>query len=258
MESDSFFCQLFKRLPQTLFELLGLPAALAKDYEFDPVEIKKSYRMDGLFRPKRPDMPAYFLEVQFHFSARFYANLFAKAFGYLNDNPKLRDWHAVALFESRGVEPDPEPFEDLIASRRVTRIYLNEIPATESTPIGLGILRLVCEAKANMPNLVERLVRQAKREFSSREASQNVIELVEELLIRRFAELDREEIRKMFHLTDIRKTAVWREASDEGSELAKREVIRNCLARRMPVKEIAALVGMSVQTVRRIAKEISK
>jgi predicted transposase YdaD len=91
MESDSFFCQLFKRLPQTLFEILGLPVELAKDYDFDPVEVKKSYRLDGLFRPKRAGLPAYFLEVQFYQSERFYRNLFAKVFTYLDNNVTIPD-----------------------------------------------------------------------------------------------------------------------------------------------------------------------
>jgi Protein of unknown function (DUF2887) len=39
MESDSFFYQLFKELPQTLFDLLGLPATQAESYRFDSVEL---------------------------------------------------------------------------------------------------------------------------------------------------------------------------------------------------------------------------
>ena len=57
MESDSFFCQLFKQLPQTLFEALDLPAVLAKSYRFDSVEVKKSFRIDGLFVPDRLTLP---------------------------------------------------------------------------------------------------------------------------------------------------------------------------------------------------------
>ncbi len=49
METDSFFCQLLKHLPQTVFELLGLPAKQAGGYRFDSVEVKKSFRIDGLF-----------------------------------------------------------------------------------------------------------------------------------------------------------------------------------------------------------------
>jgi len=43
METDSFFCQLFKQMPQTLFELLGLPAERARAYRFDSVEVTKVF-----------------------------------------------------------------------------------------------------------------------------------------------------------------------------------------------------------------------
>jgi predicted transposase YdaD len=45
-----------------------------------------------------------------------------------------------------------------------------------------------------------------------------IVELTEEILIRRYSSLDREEIRQMFKLHDIRKTRVWQEAHEEGLE----------------------------------------
>jgi hypothetical protein len=48
MESDTFFWQLLKQLPETLFDLLNLPSSLASSYRFESVEMKKSYRLDGL------------------------------------------------------------------------------------------------------------------------------------------------------------------------------------------------------------------
>ena len=74
METDSFFWQLLKQLPETLFALLGLPAEAAAAYRFDSVEIKKSYRLDGLCVPMKPNLPVYFVEVQFRRAPRFYAN----------------------------------------------------------------------------------------------------------------------------------------------------------------------------------------
>ena len=65
METDSFFYQLLKQLPETLFELLELPAEWALAYRFDSVELKKSLRIDGLFLPNRPKLPLYFVEIQF-------------------------------------------------------------------------------------------------------------------------------------------------------------------------------------------------
>jgi predicted transposase/invertase (TIGR01784 family) len=141
METDSFFCQLFKHLPQTLFELLGLPAAQARAYRFDSVEVKKSFRIDGLFLPRRAGLPLYFVEVQFRRLPRFYANLFAKVFCYLEENDPAQDWRAVAVFPSRRAEPPHRgPYEDLLQSPRVVRIYLDELPPTADPPVGLALL----------------------------------------------------------------------------------------------------------------------
>src|SRR5258708_2517027 len=98
METDSFFCQLLKQLPETLFELLGMPAEQAQAYRFDSVEVKKSFRIDGLFVPKERRLPLFFVEVQFQRSAKFYANLFGKVFWYLEENDPGQEWIAVAIF----------------------------------------------------------------------------------------------------------------------------------------------------------------
>ena len=85
-----------------------------------------------------------------------------------------------------------------------------------------------------------------------------MIELVEELLLRRFTELGREEVRKMFHLQDIRKSKVWQEAHEEGKTLAQNDMVQKCLAKRMSVREIADLMGIPQKEVRRLAKEGDK
>jgi predicted transposase/invertase (TIGR01784 family) len=275
METDSFFCQLFKQLPQTLFELIGQPSERARSYHFDSVEIKKSLRIDGLFLPKEPDLPVYFVEVQFHRPAAFYANLFAKVFLFLQANDAARDWAAVAIFESRRFEPKHlEPYEDLLRSKPVTRIYLDEYRMPDDPPLGLGILQLVSAPESEVKELVTRLMQKTEREFADSEMGRTVIELMEELLIRRFSELKREEIRKMFHLADIRKTAVWKEAHEEGVEegvekgiekgiekgetRTKKELVGKWLAKGRSVKEIAELMEIPVKEVRRFAKDSAK
>ena len=99
MESDSFFWQLLAKLPETLFALLGLPASRAAEYRFESVEVKKSYRLDGLFIPSKSTLPIYVVEVQFQRNRKFYANLFAKVFSYLEVNDPNQDWRALALFD---------------------------------------------------------------------------------------------------------------------------------------------------------------
>ena len=64
METDSFFWKLLKQLPETLFELLELPPQRARCYRFDSVEVKKSFRSDGLYLPRKVGLPLYFVEWQ--------------------------------------------------------------------------------------------------------------------------------------------------------------------------------------------------
>lgn len=259
METDSFFCQLLKQLPQTLFELLGLPPERAAAYRFDSVELKKSLRIDGLFVPTESSLPLYFVEVQFQRSAKFYANLFAKVFCYLEENDPGKDWTAVALFESRRMEPTQlGPYDALLNSRHVVRIYLDEYQTPADPPLGLGVLQLVAAPEADMKHLVRRLVDKAEHEVADSDLSQKVIELVEGLLLRRFTQLNREEIRVMFELHDLKESKVWQEAHqtgrEEGRVAERQEMVRNCLADGMSLKEIARLMRIPLKEVRRLAK----
>jgi predicted transposase/invertase (TIGR01784 family) len=269
METDSFFYQLLKQLPETLFALLGLPLTRVADYRFDALEIKKSYRLDGLFVPAKTDLPVYFVEVQFRRARRFYANLFAKVFSYLEANDPGQEWMAVVLFPGRAFEPKrQEPYEDLLASRRVRRIYLEELKIPGGAPPGLAILQLAVSAQNETFDLVSRLMRQARHDPDC-ERTDVIVRLMEEVLIRRYRHLDREEIRRMFKLHDLRKTRVWQEAHEEGREkgieegivegiekgqaLEKQRLIKRLQASGHALKEIALLLDISLAEIRRLA-----
>jgi predicted transposase/invertase (TIGR01784 family) len=260
-------------LPETLFALLGQPLTQVADYRFDALEVKKSYRLDGLFVPARTDLPVYFVELQFRRTRRFYANLFAKVFSYLEANDPEQEWMAVALFPNRAVEPKRrEPYEDLLASPRVRRIYLEELTISGGAPPGLTILQLATAAQKETVELVSRLLRQARKEPDC-ERAEVVVRLTEEVLIRRYHELDRGEIRRMFKLHDIRKTRVWQEAHEEGIEkgiekgieegiekgiekgraLEKRQLVERLQANGQTLKEISQLLKISLTEVRRLA-----
>jgi predicted transposase/invertase (TIGR01784 family) len=259
METDSFFWKLLKQLPQTLFELLGLPPKRARRYRFDSVEVKKSFRIDGLYLPSKAGLPLYFVEVQFRRSPALYANLFAKVFCYLEENDPAQEWLAVAVFPSRSLEPTHlGPYEDLLQSRRVRRIYLDKHPMPADPPLGLGILQLLSAPVQEARSLVARLLHRTQEEFADTELGVKAVQLVEELLVRRFPKLDREEICAMFQLEDLRKTRVWQEAREEGRQERAEELVHKWLAKGMTIKEIAALLGTTVQEVRRLSKNGSR
>jgi predicted transposase/invertase (TIGR01784 family) len=276
VETDSFFYQLLKQLPETLFALLGQPLARAADYRFDSLEVKKSYRVDGVFVPATTDLPVYFVEVPFRRTRGFYANLFAKVFTYLEANDPEQEWMAVALFPNRAAEPKTQkPYEDLLASPRVRRIYLKELTTPGGAPPGLAILQLVTAPQNETPELVSRLLRRVRQEPDC-ERADVIVNLMEEVLLRRFHDLDRVEIRRMFKLHDIRKTRVWQEAYEEGVEkgiekgieegiekgieegiekgrsLEKQQTVERLQANGQTPREIAQLLGISLAEIRRL------
>ncbi len=258
METDAFFCRLFKQLPQTLFQLIGLPAARAKSYRFDSVELKKSFRIDGLFLPKQTTMPLYFVEVQFQRRPTFYANLFAKVFCYLHENDPKQDWGAAAIFASRAEEPKHlTPYEDLLRSKRVKRIYLDEVSTSKNPPVGLGILQLLFAPVKLAEDLAPHVVHRAKTELSDGDLQMKVVELVEELLMSRFPQFGREEIRMKFKLHDLRESKVWKEAYDEGADANAKKFIESLLAKGKTHKEVAELLNIPVDKVERLTKENS-
>ena len=104
--------------------------------------------------------------------------------------------------------------------------------------------------------MVSRLLRRARQEPDC-ERADVIVRLMEEVLIRRYHELDRVEIRRMFKLHDIRKTRVWQEAHEEGIEkgraLEKRQLVEHLQANGQTLKEIAQLLEISLTEVRRLA-----
>jgi len=193
---------------------------------------------------------------------KFYANLFAKVFCYLEENDAKQDWCAVAIFPSRKEEPKHlTPYEDLLHSKRVRRIYLDELPLPPDASPGLGILHLVSAGREETKDLVHQIVKKTTSEYGDSESGRNVIQLAEELLIRKFSEMNREEVRKRFHLEDLRKTRVWQEAHEEGLEkgklVARQEMIRNFLDQGLSHEQIAQWTKLPVDEVRRLAKSHS-
>ena len=66
------------------------------------------------------------------------------------------------------------------------------------------------------------------------------------------SELDREEVRRMFKLKDLRETRVWQEAQEEGRRRRDRELVERLRARGRTLKEIEEILGISGADVRRL------
>ena len=71
---------------------MGLPTLPTEQYRFQSVELKQTaLRLDGFFRSPedRPDLPLFFIEVQFQPTQDLYPRLFAEIFLYLKQGNVL-------------------------------------------------------------------------------------------------------------------------------------------------------------------------
>jgi predicted transposase YdaD len=110
MITDPLFYRLFETSPETFFLLLGMSPDSAREiavrYQYQAIEFKEtSHRSDGLFLPKEPGLPLYFLEVQFYYLPSVFAGLMSKVFTYLKQNDPGQTFCGVVLFANRSLEP---------------------------------------------------------------------------------------------------------------------------------------------------------
>ncbi len=85
-KTDTIFYRLFQEFPRIFFELIGQTGLPADTYQFTSIELKQlAFRVDGLFLPppNQPNLPMYFVEVQFQKDDGFYYRLFAEIFLYI-------------------------------------------------------------------------------------------------------------------------------------------------------------------------------
>ncbi|MFQ3597202.1 MAG: Rpn family recombination-promoting nuclease/putative transposase [Chloroherpetonaceae bacterium] len=215
MRTDKLIYLLLQLLPQGFFSLIGRNPDDALRYQFKSVELKETaFRIDGVFVPNSDDV-TYFVEAQFQPDEQFYARFFAEIFLYLKQYPTAK-WQAVVIYPSRSVEQKAiEPYADLLALKRVKRIYLDELTESDSNAVALYELLIAKGEEAG-----ERAQRLAQR------ASVLELDLIEQILSYKFRTLTREEIRKMLKIQEelgLKETAFYREAFEEGREEGKFE-----------------------------------
>jgi len=206
-----------------LFELLGEPVDNAAHYQFISAEIKeKAFRFDGIFMPDREDKPLYFVEVQFQNKPDFYWEFIAEINLYLNQYKPVQDWKAIALFAQRHFEVTSLTLyqQELINRGRVIPIYLDEV---RSGSIGVGLIQLILAQDVQAPVLVQQLLQRARTEIADPLVTRDIIDLLETVLVSKFAQLSREEIQAMFLLSDIKQTRVYQEAKQEGRQEGRQE-----------------------------------
>lgn len=230
MKTDSIFYRLFQTFPGIFFELINHQASEANAYEFASVELKQTaFRIDGVFLPvaNQQDLPIYFLEVQFQKDSEFYARFFSEIFLYLRLYAPTKAWQGVVVFAKRSLEPtEVVPYQVLLDSSQVTRLYLDELGTAEQS-LGIGIIKLVVETKKRTPIVVRQLVDKARQELADEAVQRQVLDLIETIVLYKLPNINRQELARMFGLNELKHTRYYQEIRQETTlELLNRQLIR--------------------------------
>ena len=236
MQTDSLFYALFQSAPGLFFELLGEPSTASVGYRFASVELKQTaFRIDGVFLPPEADLeaPVYFLEVQFRRDPLLYRRLLSEVLLYLRQHPGVRRWQAVVLYPAACFEVPDSALTAFLETACVTVIYLDQLEAIAALPPGLGILRLLVEPSATVPEAARGLIERVQASARPAAEMAQLIELIETIVVYTFPRRTREEIAAMLGLTELRETRVYQEGREEGREEGTRSLISRQLRRKL-------------------------
>ncbi|MCC5616602.1 Rpn family recombination-promoting nuclease/putative transposase [Nostoc sp. CHAB 5836] len=259
MKTDTIFYTLFQNLPSVLFELLEKSPVVATHYQFASVEIKElSRRLDGLFLPKTdfPQDPIYFVEVQFQQDDDMYWRLVTEAFLYLNQYRPTKSWQAVVLWAKRSFDPGiPLAYQTSLALGQIQIVYLDELVDTSSDSIGLGIVKLVVAAEDEAVKKARNLINQVQQ--APQASRRNLLELVERMLVYKFADKSRQELEAMFGLTQWQQTRFYQEVKEETQLETKLETVPRLLKVGLSIEQITEALELDIETVRQVIAKSS-
>ncbi len=272
MKTDTLFYRLFLRQPKLALELLGLDYP-NDSYQFSSEEIKQTaFRIDGLFNPvsDNPNQPLIFVEVQYQADNDFYGRLFSEMTLYLYQNKPKRDWLVLVIYPHRTIEKKPSiEFLPFLNLPQIHRIYLEDYQNRSDLSPSLEFIRLIasdkqqtiCQAKA----LAERLDK----------IDLDGLDLIETILVYKLPHLNREEIRKMLSVYEIKlqDTRFYQEVSaegkqeglQEGRQVGKQEECVSLLSRQLRRKfgvqpqlenSLQALTSLPLETLENLADDL--
>jgi predicted transposase/invertase (TIGR01784 family) len=255
MRRDSIFFQLFQQLPTLLFQLLPLGPANAEDYTFSSVEVKEtSFRIDGVFIPPNITGIIYFCEVQFQLDELLYERMLSEISIHIYRNRALFfDWRAVIIYPSRSIEQShTETVSDMLASGRITRVYLDELgDSQDELTIEQSLMVLtILEGDAAIDSARE-LIARPDAALNQRA----IIDLVSTIMVYKFTTLTRDEVNAMLGI-ELQQTRVYQDAKaegiDEGRQATKKEIVMEMLIEQIPLETIARLTKLSIEQVQKI------
>jgi predicted transposase/invertase (TIGR01784 family) len=226
MKTDSLFYRIFRYAPTLFFELIDEPAATARAYKFDSIEIKQTaFRLDGVFVPKakRSQRPIYFVEAQLQRDRKFYWRFFAEVGLFLKQETPKQDWRGVIIWGKRSHDPGvPNHWQEFVQSQRVQIIYLDELASDEADLNTKVFQLLVAKQRQSIPQ-AKQIMTLLKPPIVTGDLQSELVDLVETILFYKLARKTREEIATMLGTHSLKETRVYKDAFADGREEGREE-----------------------------------
>jgi predicted transposase/invertase (TIGR01784 family) len=265
MKTDSFFYRFFLAFPEAFFLLIGLAKQKAIGYKFSSVEVKDiDFRFDGLFVPKAKDVSIYCVEAQFRKEHDFYPRLFGKIFAFLQQYAPANDWRAIVFFPNEAADPGVHLHSrEFFESGRLQRIYLANLPQKYLEKFPLNLLKIIIDSKKKVLATAAKIIRKLPAHVSDKKQQETIVELLINLLVSKLPQMSRKEIEKMFEplLSDVKKSRFYQEIAkenkQEGREERNREIAKALLRKKMPLKLISDVTGLSAKQIRALTKDLA-
>ncbi len=252
-------------MPSIFFELIGNAPQVAETYTFSSIEIKQTaFRIDGVFLPIQGEQnPIYFVEVQFQNDTEIYSRLFSEIFLYLRQNQPKNSWKGVVIYPTRSLDTSNiDNYSELFTSQRVSRVYLDELGAAVSLPVGIATIKLVVENEETAIVTARELIDRTQEEINLEPQRRQLLQLIETILVYKFPTMSRKEIEEMFCLSDLKQTRVYQEGKQEGKLEgrleAKLEAVSRLVSLGLTVEQISQALNLDIAQVRQAAQSNGK
>jgi predicted transposase YdaD len=203
VKTDNLFYELFRFLPQSLFELVGLP--MPTPYTFESITFKETEkRLDGLFRPQTGEGSNIFLEVQGYRDETIYWRLLREIMTWYEQTNDTKPFLGIVLFLDKKYAPAKPMWlsdEQLIGIDLVTSLaQLGEQPSI------LTVLKPLVTPK----KLLAKKLSQWQAELHTLPLTAKELDfaigLLTYTLFQRLPHLTLEEVQTMIRLTPIEQT----------------------------------------------------
>ncbi|MBF2009312.1 MAG: Rpn family recombination-promoting nuclease/putative transposase [Chlorogloeopsis fritschii C42_A2020_084] len=257
MKTDVIFYELIKELPQIFFELIEKPDTNPNIYTFTAPEVKQqSFRLDGVFSTIEgfENEPLYFVELQTYKDEEFYERLFGEIFVYFRQyKPANSDWYVVVIYDKRIHETLPHPRYRVLMEQHLRCIYLNELSTRAEDTLGIGIAKLFIETPTKATSLAQQLINQARENFPDENIQKKVLAFIQAIIFYKFPNLALEDIEAMLNLDEFKNTRLY----ESILEKTKLELVPKLIEKNMSIQEIAELLEVDVEIIRKYLQQQS-